>query len=127
MRLWRVTGKDGKGFYFSELRSGLKMSEAVSEYLGRDVGEMNAQHPRPSDDGIMDVEDHHFFAFSSMSQLHAWFDPAMFSASCKNGAMLEVWEVSPHYVKKGKKQVCFEKDKATRVEVTKLENHKLRR
>lgn len=127
MKLWRVVGKDGKGFYFTELKSGVTMSMAVSEDIGRDVGDMNDQHPRPYDDGIRDVEDHHFFAFSSMSQLHDWFDREMFSASCKRGAMLEIWEVDPSYVKKGRKQVCFERDKATKIEVTSLEKHKLRR
>lgn len=127
MKLWRVAGKDGKGFYYTEVKPGVTMSMAVSNAINRDIATMDEQHPRPSDDGIRDVEDHHRFAFSSMGQLHNWFDPEMFSASCKQGAMLEVWEVDSRYVKFGRTQVCFEKDKATRIEVTRLEKHKLRR
>lgn len=126
MKLWRVAGKDGKGFYFTEIKDGLTMSQAVSDDIGRDIGNMDEQHPRPSDDGILNVEDHHFFAFSSLDQLHNWFDPEMFSASCKRGAKLEMWEVDSRYVKFGGSQVCFEKKKAKRIEVCKLENFKRR-
>lgn len=127
MKLWRVAGKDGQGFYYTEVREGVTMSMAVSEAINRDIATMDEQHPRPSDDGIRDVEDYHRFAFSSLGQLHNWFDPEMFSASCKQGAMLEVWEVDSRYVKFGRTQVCFEHEKATRIEVVKLEKHKLRR
>jgi len=127
MKVWRVAGKDGKGFYFTEVADGTTMSTAVSKEIGRDISSMTAQHPRPSDDGIDNVEDYHFFGFESLGQLHRWFDPEMFVASCKKGAMLEVWEVDPRYVKSGRCQVCFERAKAKKVEVMKLERHKLRR
>lgn len=127
MKLWRVAGKDGKGFYYTEVKPGITMSQAVSKAIDRDIGMIDEQHPHPNDDGIPDVEDHHRFAFSSMGQLYNWFDPEMFSASCKQGAMLEVWEVDSRYVKFGQTQVCFEQDKAKRIKVTRLEKHKLRR
>ena len=99
MKLWRVAGKDGKGFYYTEVKPGVTMSQAVSKAIDRDVGMIDEQHPHPNDDGIQDVEDHHRFAFSSMGQLYNWFDPEM----------------------------CFEENKAKRIKVTRLEKHKLRR
>jgi hypothetical protein len=127
MRVWRVAGKDGKGFYFTEVKPGTVMSSAVSEMIGRDISSMTDQHPRPDDDGILNVRKTDHFAFSSLDQLHAWFDRDMFIASCKQGALLEIWEVDERHVKKGRKQVCFHRKKAELVEVVKLEKYKLRR
>lgn len=126
MKVWRVTGADGVGFYFTQVSDGLTMSQAVSNEIGRDIGSMDSQHPRPSDDGIYNITGKEFFGFSSLDQLHRWFDPEMFSASCKQGAMLEVWEVRPSKVKNGRRQVCFYKDGATRIEFVKLEKYKRR-
>lgn len=126
MKVWRVAGQDGKGFYFTEV-NGTVMSSAVSKMIGRDISSMTDQHPRPDDDGIQNVTTSDHFAFASLEQLHAWFDKEMFIASCKQGALLEIWEVEERYVKKGRKQVCFHRKKAKRIEVVKLEKYKLRR
>lgn len=127
MRVWRVAGKDGKGFYFTEVSPGVAMSTAVSKMIGRDISSMTDQHPRPDDDGIQNVRSSDHFAFSSFEQLYAWFDKEMFIASCKQGALLETWEVDERHVKQGRRQVCFHRKKAKLVEVVKLERYKLRR
>lgn len=124
MRLWRVAGKDGKGFYYTEVSGGVTMSTAVSESIGRDISTITNQHPRPEDDGIGFVTSNHLFAFTSLDQLYRWFDPEMFSASCKHGALLEVWEVKSDDVMEGFKQACFDKTQAKRVSVSKLEKFK---
>ena len=126
MRLWRIAGKDGKGFYFSELPTGKTISSTVEAMINRDISSMTEQHPRPSDDGIREFHDHHFFAFSSLDQLHDWFDKEMFAATCKAGGLMEIWEVDGRHVKFGRKQVAFEKKKATRVEVVRLDQFKRR-
>lgn len=123
MKLWRVTGRDGAGFYYSDL-NGKRLSTKVGEDLDRDISSMTRQHPRPSEDGIDDVYDTDFFAFNSLHQLHNWFDTEIFSAACKRGARIEVWEVPDQYVKVGGRQVCFVKSEGKLIENHKMDKFK---
>lgn len=127
MKLFRVIGKDGHGFYFSEIAPDVKLSDSVSKAIGRDISDFSEQHPKPEVDGIKDFSEDYVFAFSSLQQMHAWFDKDMFNASVAFDAKVEVWSVDATHVKIGNRQVCFAQSEARLKEVFKLSKYRIRR
>lgn len=126
MKIYRVVGKDGNGFYNSITDDGQALWSVVSEKLGRNIGEMNTQHPAPYNDGIFEHTDDHYFGFANLNQLHKWFDKKFFNMSCKYGVIVEVWDVEPVDVLRGKTQVCFIKKEAKKLKSIKMDTLKRR-
>ena len=63
--------------------------------------------PVPWDDGIVFVEQHDLFGFSSVGKLKQWFSKALPLLE-KDGYRISVYKVPVVAVKRGKKQVAFD-------------------
>jgi len=109
LKVYRLVGPDGVGYYFSRDR---KLEVEVSGEVGYDTAINKPQHPLPYDDGIDSFPDNYYFGFGDKLQLKAWFTPDILKAADKRGCVVELWEVSPHEVIHGGKQLCFNKGEA---------------
>lgn len=106
LKVYRLVGPDGVGFYFSQ---GTTLEDKISEDVGYDISLSKAQHPLPRDDGIDSFPDNYYFGFGDKLQLKNWFTPDALKSADKHGCVVELWEVSPHKVIHGGKQLCFNK------------------
>lgn len=109
LKVYRVVGPDGIGYYFSQ---NLKLELSISDEVGYDTAENKPRHPLPKHDGIPSFPDHYHFGFGDKNQLKEWFTPDILTAADKRGCMVEIWEVPPHQVLHGGKQLCFNKGEA---------------
>lgn len=110
--VFRVEDKKGDGPY---------QRGAAARWTDNDVYSTD-KHPVPSQDGLPSLWDmkHYFCGFASMEQLQEWFCPEDRKKLDVAKYQCSVYDVPIKHMKKGGKQVIFDKSKATLLETRSL-------
>lgn len=108
MRVYRVENCSGCGPY---------------RYPGtREMSNAHNNNPQKYPVFYMDIDidiiqaTYYHCGFISIDQLLEWFD-GFFTLLSNRGFRVTVWEVEEQYVRIGKKQLCFKREKSSMVEV----------
>lgn len=69
-------------------------------------------HPAPKFDGLESFPPSYFFGFESHKQLCEWFSRSERACLSRNGYVISVYSVSSRMIRKGGKQIVFNKKRA---------------
>ena len=112
MRVYRIEWKDGIGPYRSSGRTGEVCDFA---YTLRQRHNGDPDRPSPSVDGLVcPFWNEYHFGFRSLASFRRWFAGLLVELEQLEYKLL-VYEVPKGFVEQGKKQLAFNKDKATKV------------
>ena len=69
-------------------------------------------HPLPKFDGLESFPPSYFFGFETYEQLREWFSYSERARLGRHGYVISVYSVSSRMIRKGSKQIVFNKGKA---------------
>lgn len=84
-------------------------------YVAGGCGYAVGTHPTPKEDGIPYIRPNEHCAFGSPAQMRRWFTVANRKALHSVGYQLAVYAVPDLFVRRGRKQVVFNKEAAKRI------------
>lgn len=107
MRIFRLEHSDGTGPYITSDRTG------EIRKFGWDLGAAHGgfEHPSPYADGILDFNDADVCGLRTKQDVKRWFK-GFGKELRRHGFTVVEFEVHPEYVKHGKRQVVFAREKA---------------
>lgn len=76
------------------------------------------RHPPPCEDGLLEIRVTEIFGFASREDLLRWFGPEARASLRTEGYQLAMYEA--HEVRRGRRQVVFNRETATRCSVEPL-------
>lgn len=114
MLIYRIEhAKTGAGPYEAgELLSDFEFEEWCELAVFSRFSGGPTKHPSPAMDGFEHVRDEEYFGFGSPEQLAAWFGESFVAEAAEAGFVVSVYDVPARFVRKGGRQILFEKSRA---------------
>lgn len=110
--IYRVEDKFGKGYsgnfeysLSSEINNFTKLGVHMCHV---DEPTYMNKRPRPEDDNIFNIEEHHLFGFTSHAQIVSWFGEEQLVLGKLLGGKIVVYEVDVSFVQRGDCQAVFD-------------------
>jgi len=118
MHIYRLEDSRGKGPYNGgAMWDDPRPKPSYLENLYTKQRGIRDPHPAPTEDGLGRVYPGDYFGFDSPEAMQSWFFREPYDAERLEdfGLFVTIWEVAPHCVRRGGKQVVFIRDEATQI------------